>query len=115
MSDLFEIELVKGAQSFTVTLGDTAYLFSITYRDAFLGGWFLDVAKQDGSDAVLGIPMLPMIDLFAQFDYKGFGHLYVIVGNGDYRQPTYDDMGTNVRLIWSAEPWNISSGSDTAS
>ena len=115
MSDLFEIDLVKGAQSFTVNLGDTAYRFSITYRDAFLGGWFLDVVKQDGSDAILGIPMLPLKDLYAQHEYKNFGHLYVIVGNGDYRQPTYDDMGTNVRLIWSAEPWNLSSGSDTAS
>ena len=115
MSDLYEIDLVEGAQSFTVNLGGTAYRFRLTYRDAFLGGWFLDVEKLDGSDAILGIPMLPMNDLFAQHEYKNFGHLYVIVGNGDYRQPTFEDMGTNVRLIWSAEEWNLNSGSDTAS
>jgi len=112
---LLEIPLYSGAQSFTVNLGNATYRMTLTYRDAVFGGWFLDVERLDGSDAILGIPLLPMNDLYAQHEYKNFGHLYVIVGNGEYRKPTFDDMGTNVRLFWSDEPWNTVSGSDTAS
>ena len=84
-------------------------------ESAICGGWFLDIVRQDDSDAIYGIPLLPGADLLAQYQHKGFGHLYVILENSENEQPSFEDMGENVRLFWSDEEWNMDSGFAIAS
>lgn len=113
MASVYEIPLDSGAQSFTISLGETRYRFRFVYRVADCGGWFLDMERTDGADAVCGIPLLLNIDLLAQYQHKGFGHLWATRDRGSGEHPTYDDMGSSIRLFWSEE-WITASGSDTS-
>ena len=109
MADFIEIPLVSGNQTFTVTLGDETYKYSILFRDAVGGGWFLDIEKTDGSDAIYGIPLIPNMDLLSQHEYKGFGHLLVQTDAGLKGNPDYNDLG-KTHLYWSEESWNTANG-----
>lgn len=106
----YEIPLNAGAQTFTVNLGGTQFRMTFVYRNAVGGGWFLDMEKVDGTDAILGIPLLVGIDLLAQHEHKGFGHLLALLDGGQKGDPTYGDMGTALHLYWSPEAWNTVNG-----
>ena len=95
----YEIPLTAGSQTFDVSLGGNQYTFTIVYRDAEFGGWFVDMVRTDG-EAVLGMPLVVGEDMLAQYRHKGFGHLYAQIAGRDARVPTWDDMGTYVSLQW---------------
>ena len=109
MAEFFEIPLIAGNQRFTVTLGDITYKYSILYRDAVGGGWFLDIEKADGSDAIYGIPLIPNMDLLSQHEYKGFGHLLLLTDSGLIGNPGFDDL-IKTHLYWSETKWNTPNG-----
>lgn len=115
MMATYEIPLDPGAQSFSVNLGGVQYKFRLIYRNAVGGGWFLDMEKADGTDGILGIPLLVGIDLLAQHAHKGFGHLMATMESGKSGHPTYEDMGSALHLFWSNEGWGEQTGSDTSS
>lgn len=96
----YRIPLSEGAQRFSIGLGDFQYQLSLIYREAVGGGWFLDLVRADGTDAIYGLPLVTGVDLLAQHQYKGFGHLYVELEGGSPRTPTYDDMGKTISLYW---------------
>lgn len=110
MAQFFEIPLSTGAQSFSINLGGNQYEMRLIYRNAVGGGWFLDMRRADGSDAVLGVPLVTETDLLGQVEHKGFGHLLARLDSGAGGKPTYADMGTSLHLYWSAESWNQFSG-----
>ena len=98
---MYQIPLTSGAQSFTINLGDVQYKMTLIYRDAYGGGWFLDMERTDETDAIFGIPLVLGVDLLAQHSYKNFGHLYVEMDGGIKRRPTYEEIGTTVILKWT--------------
>ncbi len=100
---MYQIPLTTGAQSFTINLGDVQYKMTLIYRDAEGGGWFLDMERSDGTDAIYGIPLVLGVDLLAQHSYKGFGHLYLNMDGGVTHRPTYEEMGKTVILTWTNE------------
>lgn len=114
MADIYEIPLDAGAQSFTISLGGVQYRYRLIYRVADGGGWFLDIERVDGTDAILGIPLLLNVDLLEQYQHKGFGHLWATRDRGIGEHPTYDDMGNGISLFWSEE-WTIANGFVTSS
>ena len=102
----FEIPLETGAQSFTVNLGGNVYKLRLIYRNAVGGGWFLDIERPADSSALYGIPLLVNIDLLAQHQHRGFGHLMATLDGDESGQPTYEDMGITLHLYWSEEGWS---------
>ena len=106
----YEIPLTAGAQRFTVNLGGIQYRMTLTYRNAVGGGWFLDMERIDEADAIFGMPLLIGIDLLAQYEHKGFGHLAAFMDAGATGEPSFDDMGSTIHLYWSPDAWNTLSG-----
>lgn len=106
MATTYEIPLDAGAQSFTVNLGGVQYKMTVVWREAVGGGWFLDMERADKTEAIYGLPLLPCVDLLAQHEHLGFGHLMATLESGEAGQrPTYDDMGNALHLYWSEEAW----------
>lgn len=99
----YQIPLSAGAQSFSIVLGGVQYRMTLIYREAAGGGWFLDMVRADGTDAVYGIPLVLGADLLAQYDYKGFGHLHCSLSAGKEHKPDYEDVGSTLTLIWSED------------
>ena len=95
------IPLTSGSQSFSISLGKAQYKLTIVYRDADSGGWFLDIERQDTNDGLFGIPLVLGVDLLEQHAYKRFGHLRCELDGQSERNPTYEDMGSVLSLIWS--------------
>ena len=96
----YQIPLSEGAQSYAITLGDFTYQITIIYRGAEGGGWFMDIVRADGTDAIYGIPLVLGVDLLEQYQYKDMGHLFVEMDAGATRAPSYDDMGSTISLFW---------------
>lgn len=100
---MIRIPLTKGAQRFSIMLGSSYCDISLIWRDAQEGGgWFMDIAKADGSAKACGIPVLPGSDLLGQIQHRGLGHMYCTVNGRTDRAPTYDDMGGALSLYWEA-------------
>ena len=96
------IPLSSVAQKFSITLGKYFLSFTLIYRDAVDGGaWYLDIATSDGSIAIYGMPLVCGVDLLAQFQHRGLGHLTArVIGQNSVSVPTYSDMGSNIELLW---------------
>lgn len=97
---MVQIPLSSGAQFFNIALGHSYYTLKLAYRDAVNGGWFLDIQTLDGESLIEGIPLVCGVDLLAQHQYLGLGHLYAMVGGLYTETPTYADMGSNLQLYW---------------
>lgn len=98
----YKLPLVPGAQEFTITLAGVTYRIRLVYRnDEFGGAWYIDMVRLDGTDSLLGIPLVIGADLLEQFQYKGFGHLVVEMSGSNTDRPNYTDIGNYVNLIWS--------------
>ena len=98
-----QIPLSVGAQTFSIVLGGVQYQMTLIYRKAAGGGWFLDMARADGTDAVKGIPLVVGPDLLAQHKHKHFGALRCSLPGGVERSPNYEDVGAQLTLLWSDE------------
>ena len=90
---MVQIPLSSGCQSFQIQLGRS--------YAADCGGWFLDIDVEGGA-AVHGLPLVPGVDMLAQQEHLGLGHLYCLVDGRTERSPTFDDMGSAVSLYWEA-------------
>jgi uncharacterized protein DUF6983 len=91
-------------ETFSVTLG-VPYSLQIIWRDdpCGMGGWFLDIGDGQGAPLVSGIPLVPGVDLLAQYGYLGFtGGLWVQNGQDPEAPPTFDGLGTDWQLYWVA-------------
>jgi hypothetical protein len=99
---MIKFQLSTGAQTFTTNLGDLYVQITLQYREADGGGWFLDIETTDGEKALYGIPIVCGVDLLAQHQYRGLGHLYALVDGRYDGTPTYDDMGSDLELYWEA-------------
>jgi hypothetical protein len=102
MATSFEIPLTPQAQVFSITLGGIAYQFTLMWRDAPGGGWFIDIADVDGNPIVSGIPLVTGVDLLSQYAYLGFqGQLTVVTSGNSTDVPTYQNLGTTSKLIFT--------------
>lgn len=98
---MVQIPLSSGCQSFQIQLGRSYATLTLVYRAADCGGWFLDIDVEGGA-AVHGLPLVPGVDMLAQQEHIGLGHLYCLVDGRTERSPTFDDMGSAVSLYWEA-------------
>lgn len=98
----FEIPLSSGCQRFTVELGERTLTLCLIYRYADFGGWYLDIYDDESALLIGGIPLVIGRDLLEQYQHMGLGHLTVELDGGATKDPTYEDMGTTVRIFWEA-------------
>lgn len=102
MATAYNIPLTPQPQTFQISLGGVQYRITLQWRDADLGGWFLDIADTSGNAIVSGIPLVTGCDLLAQYAYLGFpGQLWVISNGGDPSPvPTFTDLGVSNSLLF---------------
>lgn len=108
---VYQIPLYPGAQQFLVTLDNKTLQIRLIWREAEVGGWFIDFYDVDGSPILCGIPLRCGHNLLGQYEYLGLGKMQAMINNDDSRDPTYDDMGYNLELYWTI--WE-SNTNDTA-
>ena len=98
------IRLRNGPQKFRAFFGDKFFTVSILYRDAEAGGgWYADFVPEDGSSPLYGVPLLTGEDLWGQFDYLNWGHLWVVAEAGDADLSAFEGLTENVSLIWGGD------------
>lgn len=62
----------------------------------------MDMTSADGV-ALNGLPLIVGVDLLAQFQHMGWGHLWVQVDAGERDLSTYAGLDNDVSLIWSGD------------
>lgn len=101
MASLFEIPLSAHPQKFTITLSGTEYEMLLLWRNATGVGWTLDIADNQGSPLIQGIPLVTGCNLLEQYGYLGFeGALWVQTTVDPDAVPTFDNLGTGSHLYW---------------
>lgn len=93
---VFELPLRTGAQEFFTPLNGTTYKFKLLWRDPV--GWFLDIAKPDGTPLVNGISVVTGVNLIKQYRHKIKGELWVYTDG--LENPDYKSVGDTLKLYW---------------
>lgn len=94
----YEIPLSAGNQRFNITLNGIAYQLSLIWRNSINGGWYLDIARPDGTPLVMGIPLTLGTSITEQYQHKIAGQIFVITSDG--QNPTFDGLGSTTKLYW---------------
>lgn len=96
---VLEIPLSAQAQTFQITLSGRAYRLAVTWREPY--GWFLDIARVDGTALINGIPLVTGVDLLVQYAYLGIAGKLVVLSDGDpFAAPTFANLGTQAHLYY---------------
>lgn len=96
----FEIPLVAQNQSLSITLVGKVYNLYV-YWNKPANVWCMDMASQDGTVTLNGIPLVAGSDLLAQFAYLQIGGVLTCQTDGDpYAAPTFDNLGTTGHLYF---------------
>jgi len=94
-------------QTFSVTIpGDTKSLeltFTLSYN-TMSGYWVLGIYDSSENALVLGIPLLPDIDLLEQYKYMGLGTAVLLnIGDQSIAAPDDENLSSNFALMWEYE------------
>ncbi|QHM71272.1 phage baseplate plug family protein [Mixta intestinalis] len=92
-----EIPLSATNQQFSINLSGTVWQLRIIWRD--VAGWVLDLQNSAGDAVVSGIPLIPGVDLLAQYGYLQPGGKLVLLNNSD-ELPGTDELGGVANLYW---------------
>ena len=99
VSNLIEIPLTPTAQQFAIQLAGVQYQMTLIWRDA--AGWVLDIANNDRTPLIQGIPLVAGADLLAQYRYLGIGGaLFVVSDPNVLDPPTQDNLGISSHLYF---------------
>jgi hypothetical protein len=106
---VYEIPLIDPPQLFSISLNGVTYELRVLWREVRdpdgnqLGGWTLDIVGEDGVTILVGIPMLPGLDLLAQYAYLNIGGQLFVQNDSDWTQPpTFGDLGKTSHLYFVA-------------
>ena len=98
-----EIPLTPEAQSFSITLGGVSYRMRLLFNDVEEGGWTLDIGDQGGVILLAGVPLIPGVDLLAQYAHMDWpGSLVVTTDRDTGEIPTFDGLGITSHLYFVA-------------
>ena len=101
MPTIYEIPLVAGPQSLSITLANVQYRLSVRWIETANGegGWLLDIADKNGNAILSGRPFVVGADMLGQFDYLGLGFgLYTMTDGDPDMPPTFANLGTSSHL-----------------
>ncbi|MBW7622363.1 hypothetical protein LDJ78_24045 [Citrobacter portucalensis] len=95
-----EIPLSADNQTFRVMLGDINYTLKVVWRDE--AGWIMDVMDSGAQPLLMGVPLVPDVDLIEQYPELGIsGALIVITDNGAPEYPTKTNLGSSSHLYFA--------------
>ena len=104
MSTTYQVPLSGSPETFGILLAGISYRLTVQWRDADMGGWFLDIADGQGNPILEGIPLVTGTDLLGQYAYLGIGgSLYVQSSPDPGAVPGFDDLGSASRLYFVAD------------
>ncbi|HFV0559222.1 TPA: hypothetical protein ACH7TX_000846 [Escherichia coli] len=97
-----EIPMIPDNQEFRITLGDISYTLRVLWRDD--AGWIMDVMDSGARPMLMGAPLVPGINLLAQYPDLGIsGALVVMTDNGAPEYPTKTNLGASSHLYFVQE------------
>lgn len=90
-------------QTFKLTLGkkNINILLKLRYHDLY-DLWHADIIDNaSGQELLVGMPVVPGVNLLGQFEYLGIGEAYIVAATPtSLQQPDNETLGTTWRLIW---------------
>lgn len=96
---MIEIPLTPTPQQFAIQLAGVQYQITLIWRD--MAGWVLDIANNDRTPLIQGIPLVAGTDLLAQYRYLGIGGaLFVVSDPNVLLPPTQDNLGIECHLYF---------------
>lgn len=96
---LVEIPLTPVSQQFAIQLAGVQYQLTLIWRD--VAGWVLDIASNDRTPIIQGIPLVAGADLLAQYRYLGIGgQLFVMSDPAVLDPPTSANLGIESHLYF---------------
>lgn len=111
----YEIPLTAEPQRFYIALAGVTYQLTITWNPTTLC-WVLDIASEDGTAILLGIPIITGLDLLAQYGYLGFGGSLVVQTDGSSSLTVEIDGNSTVPVVgpgaWFVVGSSVIGGSD---
>lgn len=97
-----EIPLTADNQEFRIAMGNNTFTLRVTWRD--VAGWIMDVMDSAGQPVLLGVPLVPGVNLLEQYPELGInGALVVMADNGAPEYPTKKNLGTGSHLYFIQE------------
>lgn len=100
---IVEIPLANKPQTFLCAIGGKQYKFTLTWANADEGGWIMDIDDNDGSPILRGAPLVTGIDLLLQYPHLNIGgKLFIFTAGESGAPPTFDNLGNESRLYFSA-------------
>ncbi|NTA27392.1 phage baseplate plug family protein [Allorhizobium ampelinum] len=101
MATSYEIPLSGSPETFSIQLDGTTYQISTQYADATEAGWFINIATDDGTPIISGLPLVTGLDLLEPYVYLGIaGSLYVYTDVDTDAVPTYSNLGSTSHLVY---------------
>lgn len=102
MATTYEIPVTPASnQTLSVALNDTVYQLTLQWRAAIEAGWVMDIAAEDGTALVRGVPLVTGTDLLAQHKHLGLGGALYVATDGDQDAvPTFASLGSTAHLYW---------------
>lgn len=95
-----EIPLSADNQTFRVMPGDINYTLKVVWRDE--AGWIMDVMDSGAQPLLMGVPLVPDVDLIEQYPELGIsGALIVMTDNGAPEYPTKTNLGPSSHLYFA--------------
>jgi len=96
----YEVPLTAQPQRFQITLEGINYE-CLLYWNVPTQTWTLDIFQEDQTPLLTAIPIITGTDLLGQHKHLGIrGNLLVQVDGNAYALPTYENLGTDARLIF---------------
>ncbi|EFE7959449.1 phage baseplate plug family protein [Escherichia coli] len=94
-----EIPMIPDNQEFRITLGDVSYTLRVLWRDD--AGWIMDVMDSGAQPLLMGVPLVPGVNLLSQYPDLGIsGALVVMTDNGAPEYPTKTNLGASSHLYF---------------
>ena len=95
-----EMPLNADNQTFRVMLGDVSYTLRVVWRDE--AGWILDVMDSGAQPLLMGVPLVPDVDLIEQYPELGItGALIVMTDYGAPEYPSKTNLGLSSHLYFA--------------
>jgi hypothetical protein len=97
---IYEIPLTAEPQNFQITFVDASYNITMRWNPIAVC-WVLDIADENQVPVLQGLAVVTGIDLFAPYQYLGFGG--ALVAQSDTNPdlvPTFENIGTTSHIYF---------------
>lgn len=94
----YEIPLTAEAQNFDIALAGVTYHLSLAWNPT-LYCWVLDIATENQTPILMGLPVVTGLDLLAQYKHLGFGGALIAQTNAGLDDNTVLDQNSTTQVV----------------